>query len=107
MKGSDFVEMTINIGGEPIKLKVKFDDQNEVRDAEHEVKLYIDKLKKSWLEASDRELLAMTAFQFAKWYLRLSNIQKTAIELVNQKCSLIDNNTSESFPEVVIGDSQL
>ena len=29
MKGSDTVEMTINIGGELIKLEVKFDEQLE------------------------------------------------------------------------------
>ena len=95
MKGSDFVEMTINIGGEPIKLNVKFDEQLEVRDAEREVKLYIEKKRKSWQEASDRELLAMAAFQFALWNQKLNKVQYDALELIRQKCSLIDNQESK------------
>ena len=90
MKGSDLVEMSINIAGEIITLKVKFDDQLSVRDAEREVKLYIDKMRKSNEEATDRELLAMTAYHFANWYLQLNKIQQDAIELTNLKCRQID-----------------
>ena len=104
MKGSDFVEMSINIGGEPIKLNVKFDEQLEVRDAEREVKLYIEKKRKSRPEASDLELLAMAAFQFALWNQQLQKIQENALELVKQKIKQIDNqdisspeNTFSSF----------
>lgn len=82
--------MTINIGGEIINLNVKFDDQISVREAEQEVKLYIDKLRKSKEEASDRELLAMAAYQFANWYLQLNKIQKDAIEIANMKTRQID-----------------
>ena len=99
MKGSDLVEMTINIGGEPIKLNVKFDDQIAVRDAEREVKNYIDKMRKSRMEASDRELLAMAAFQFAKWYHQLIKIQESAIDFVNQKCQQIDNEMDGKLQE--------
>lgn len=101
MKGSDFVEMTINIGGEPIKLNVKFDDQLEVREAEREVKLYIDKKRKTWQEASDREILAMAAFQFALWRLQMRKIQEDAIDLVRQKCSLIDNRDNLTLSDAL------
>ena len=91
MKGSDFVEITINVCGEPIKLNVKFDDQLDVRDAEREVKQYIEKKRKSWHDASDHQLLAMAAFQFALWYQQLQKIQAEALEIVKQKCRQIDN----------------
>ena len=90
MKGSDLVEMSINIAGEIINLKVKFDDQLNVREVEREVNLYLDKMRKSNEEATNRELLAMTAYHFADWYLQLNKIQQDAIELTNQKCRQID-----------------
>lgn len=90
MKGSDKVAMTLNIGGELIKLDVKFDDQNIVRDAEREVKLYMEKLRKAWPDNSDKNILAMAAFQFANWYLRLLKIQEEAIDITRLKCSKIE-----------------
>lgn len=106
MKGSDNVGMTINIGGEPIKLEVRFDDQMEVREAEREVKLYIEKLRKTWSDASDRKLLAMAAFQFATWYQKLLKIQQAAIDMANLKTKQIeeweDSIASEtSSPEIL------
>lgn len=94
MKRSDNVLMTINLGGELIELDVKFDEQNEVRDAEREVKLFIDRMKKQMHENSDRKLLAMAAFQFAKWYLQLIKIQNDAIEIADLKCHEIEDITA-------------
>ena len=91
--------MSINIGGEIIKLNVKFDDQNDVRDAEREVKLYIEDLRKRKEEASDRELLAMAAFQFADWYLKLMKIQKDALELVHRKSVQLENMEIDESPD--------
>ena len=90
MKGSDKVEMTINIGGELIKLDVPFNDQNNVRDAERDVKLFIDKYKKNWPDYSDKNILAMVAYQYAKWYRQLLNIQSEALEITNLKIKQID-----------------
>ena len=95
MKGSDNVLMTVNIGGELIDLNVKFDDQNGVRDAEREVKLYRDRIRKQSQEYSDRKLLAMAAFQFAKWYHQLLAIQDEAMEIASLKCKEIDQREQE------------
>ncbi|MCH5227411.1 MAG: cell division protein ZapA [Muribaculaceae bacterium] len=105
MKGSDKIEMTINIGGELIKLDVDFDDQIGVREAESEIKLFIDRMKKKWPQNSDKKLLAMAAFQFARWYQQLINFQMQAIDITNENIRKIDNilnndidaDTSESF----------
>lgn len=102
MKGSDKIEMTINIGGELIKLNVKFDDQNSVRDAEREVKLFLEKMKKAWPQNSDRNLLAMAAYQFALWCQNLRDIQEDALEIANHKINQINqvlnnNNIQADF----------
>lgn len=94
MKGSDLVKMNINIGGEILRLDVDFNHQNEVRDAEREVRSYMDKLKKSWPDASDRTLLAMAAYQFAEWYLKLNKIQTEAIDSLKEKCRHIEEISS-------------
>ncbi|MCH5235706.1 MAG: cell division protein ZapA [Muribaculaceae bacterium] len=102
MKGSDKVEMTLNIGGELIKLDVKFDEQNEVREAEREIKIFIDRLRRTLSDASDRKLIAMAAFQFASWYNKLIKIQQDAIEMANLKSKQIEdlehNQISPNIP---------
>lgn len=103
MKGSDSVDITVNIGGELFKIKVNFNEQDLMRDAERDVKQYIDKLKKSWNDVSDRKILAMTAFHFANWYHKLLKIQEETYDLVRLKCQQLDNwdktRDSEDLPE--------
>ena len=107
MKGSDKVAMTLNIGGELIKLDVKFDDQNIVRDAEREVKLYLERLRKAWPDNSDRNLLAMAAYQFASWYLQLLKIQEEAIDITRLKCKKIDEELNPDNSELEDSDQFL
>ena len=95
MKGSDKVEMTINIVGELIKLNVDFDEQNSVRDAEAAVRIYFDKLKKSWPDNSDKNILAMVAYQFAKSYHQIVKQQEIALEIINNKCAMISDLPNE------------
>ena len=96
MKGADTIKMTLNIGGEIIKLDVKFDDQNDVRDSERAVKQYIDKLKKTWPDISQKKSLAMAAYQFANWCHQLQKIQNEAMDIVKAKSSQIDNRFEET-----------
>ena len=91
MKGSDKVEMTINIGGEFLKLTADFDEQNAVRDAEFAVKQYCNRLRRNWPESSDRQILAMAAYQFARWNGELLNDQKEALRMVSQNNKLIES----------------
>lgn len=94
---SDKVGMTINIGGELLKLDVRFDDQMEVREAEHQIKNYIERLRESWAGASDRKLIAMAAFQFASWYNKLNKIQNDAIELIHLKSTQIEKQEKSLY----------
>lgn len=96
-KGDDNIKMTLNISGELFKLDVPFDDQNKVRIAEREVKSLCDRLKKAWPDKSDKNVLAMVAFQFARWYRQLLDIQEDAAEAANLKCEEIDNWCKENI----------
>ena len=106
MKGSDIIGMTIDIGGELINLDVDFDEQNSVRDTERAIKLYIDRMKKAWPEKSDRNILAMATFQFARSYHKLIKIQEEALEATNRNINQIDNfsisDNSEDVTELVL-----
>ena len=99
MKGSDNIKMTIDIGGELITLDVDFDEQNSVRDTERAVKLYIDRMKKAWPESSDRNILALTAVQFARSYHKLIKLQEEVIETANLKINQIDSFSNEDDPD--------
>lgn len=90
MKNKDVIDMNLNIGGELIKLKVKFDEQNDVRDAENTVRNFFDRMKKAMPDKSDRNILAMAAYQFALWFNRLNKIQERAVETIDLKTSQLD-----------------
>lgn len=83
MKGSDKVEMTINIGGEFLKLSADYDQQNLVREAEFAVKKYYNQLRREWPDSSDRQILAMAAYQFSFWYKELLKIHNDAVEIAH------------------------
>ena len=97
MKGSDIVEMIINIGGEPLKIDVPFNEQNIVRDAERDVKHFIDRLKKTWPDTSDKNIFAMAIFQYAKWCHQLVKIQEEAESLLNDCSHNIDNILTQAI----------
>lgn len=90
MKGSDNVKMTLNIGGELIILDVDFDEQIQVRDTERAIKKYIDHLRKSWPDKSDRNIMAMALYQFARWCDQLQDLQQQAIEAADTQTARIE-----------------
>lgn len=84
--------MTLHIGNELIQVDVDFDQQYKVREAERDVKIFCERKRKEWPEASDAHILAMAAYQFAKWYRQLLDEQNDAIELARSKCNEIDKS---------------
>ena len=99
--------MTIDIGGELITLNVEFDDQNNVRDTEKALARYFDHLKKEWPEKSDRNLLALTAFQFAKSYYQILKLNEEATDTTKQlidKIELASKKPSDRKEAVSISD---
>lgn len=94
-KGDDNIELTLNICGELFKLNVPFDQQSDARLAERDVKLLCDSYSKKWPTKSERNILAMAAFQFARWYRQLLESQENALDMINSKCREIDNSLSQ------------
>lgn len=94
MKGSDKVKMTINIGSESLVLTAGFNEQDTVREAESAVKLYYNKLKRDWPDSSERQILAMAAYQFSFWLKELQNIQKEAEKISYEQARIIEQSLS-------------
>lgn len=81
MKNTDNVKMTINIGGEHLQLSVPFNRQDAVRDAEKAVAQLFDNWRLKWPARSDKEILAMIAYQFASFYQELLERHQKASEI--------------------------
>ena len=98
MKGSEKVEMTLNIGGEFFKLSADYDQQYLVREAESAVKQYYNKLRRDWPDSSDRKILAMAAYQFAFWHRELMKLQTEALELADSALQKFDDSIPDVSP---------
>lgn len=90
MKRREQIKMSLNIGGQPLTVNVPFDRQEFARDTEEE----IDSLYRSWRrefpKKSDKELLAMVAYQYASFYRDLTERQRLAAKLAEECIDLID-----------------
>ena len=91
MKGSGKTDMTINIGGEFLKLTVPFEDQGKVREVEATVSQYCSRLRKEWPYSNDRQILAMAAYEFARWHRELQKNQEIAMEIALSDTQKIDS----------------
>lgn len=90
MTESDNVKMTINIGGELIQLSVPYSRQNSVRDAEKAVAQLFESWRVKWPARSDKEILAMIAYQFAAFYQELLQRHSAAEVVADQCLSAVD-----------------
>lgn len=81
MNDSDKIKMTINIGGEHLQLSVDFNRQDIVRDAEKAADDLFRSWRSRWPSRSDKEILAMVAYQFASFYQELlSRFENAAVQ---------------------------
>ena len=71
MNDSEKIKMYLNIGEQRIALTVPFDRQDFVRDVESDVDGLYRKWRLAFPAKSDREILAMVAYQYAKFYAEL------------------------------------
>lgn len=81
MTDRDTINMEINIAGERIKLAVPYNSQNDVRDSEAEIQNLYNTWRVRFPKKSDRELLAMVAYQYASYYHELLRLHKQATSL--------------------------
>lgn len=95
MNDADKVKMTINIGGEHLQLSVAFNRQDAVRKAEKAASDLFDLWRARWVRRTDKEILAMVAYQFALHYEDLvSRVEAAAA--VAEEC---DNRLSRLINE--------
>lgn len=80
MNDSDKIKMYLNIGEQRISLTVPFARQDFVRDVEREVDSLYRKWRLSFPSKTDREILAMVAYQYASFYGELKERYEVATE---------------------------
>lgn len=101
MDNTEKIQMTINIGGCQLPLTVPFSQQDLVREVEAEVSDLYTKWRRQFTKRSDREILAMVAYQYASFYRELNRRFDRAGEKTRQCLDLLDGmeNPQESEPQ--------
>lgn len=78
MNDQENVKMEINIAGERILLTVPFSMQSSVRTTERNVSDLYRQWRRDFPRKTDKELLAMMAYQYASYYEQLLQRQENA-----------------------------
>lgn len=84
MNDSEKVNMFLNIGDQRISLTVPFDRQDFVRNVEGKVEQLYRKWRQAFQSKTDKEIMAMVAYQFASHYSELKERYEQASELANR-----------------------
>lgn len=80
MNDSGKVNMFLNIGDQRISLTVPFERQQFVRNVEAKVDQLYRKWRQSFSSRTDKEIMAMVAYQFASHYSELKERYEIATE---------------------------
>ncbi|MCM1370167.1 MAG: cell division protein ZapA [Candidatus Amulumruptor caecigallinarius] len=67
------IKMNLNIGDQRLSLTVPFAKQDFTREVESEVDTLYRRWRKSFPAKTDREILAMVAYQYASFYSELKH----------------------------------
>lgn len=94
MDNTEYIQMTLNIGGCLIPLTVPFSQQDFVRDVETRVSTLYNSWRHKFTKRTDREILAMVAYQFANFYVELSQRVERANDIVAECRQIVDNMES-------------
>jgi len=95
MNDSEKIKMYLNIGDQRISLTVPFARQDFVRDTESEVDRLYRKWRKAFPAKTDREILAMVAYQYASFYGELKERYETAAEKAGECLRRLENGSPE------------
>lgn len=89
--------MNLKICGQHLSLTVPFSKQDFTRDIEHALNALYTDWRRKFPAKSDREVLAMVAFQYASHYGELMERYNAASRLTEDCLALLsDNSTSDS-----------
>ena len=81
MDNTEYIQMTLNIGGCLIPLPVPFSH---------------NPWRHKFTKRTDREILAMVAYQFANFYMELSQRVERANDIVAECRQIVDNMESHA-----------
>lgn len=81
MNDAEKVKMNIHIGGETFSLTVDFDRQDAVRNAEKSTDDLYKSWRARWPARTDKEIMAMVAYQYASFYQELLDRVEAASQL--------------------------
>lgn len=84
------VRMKLNIAGEQILLSVPYSDQEHTREVEAQLNNLFNTWRGRFPEKSDRELLAMIAFQYAGHYTSLLKERGAMLEAADDASKTLD-----------------
>lgn len=99
MKESDKIVMYLNIGDQRITVTVPYGRQDFVRGIEKKVDDHFRKWRLSFPNKTDREILAMVAYQYALFYGELQERYDTATAKAEECLRSIDAELSTLSPE--------
>lgn len=72
MENSEKIEMDINIGGQEISLSVPADRKERVANLEREMNSLFKTWRNTFPRKTEKELIAMIAYQYASYYQELT-----------------------------------
>lgn len=90
MKDSEKIKMEINIGGQLLELTVPFQDQVSVRRVEREMSRLFATWRKEFPQKTEKQLLAMMAYQYGSFYHQLTEKYRQAADLAEECDRLLD-----------------
>lgn len=90
MDNTEKIQMTINIGGCQLPVTVPFSQQDSVRDVETQVAELYTSWRRQFTKRTDREILAMVAYQYANFYMELTRRYNKAHDKVAQCLEFLD-----------------
>lgn len=96
MSSTEKIKMTLHIGGNQIAVTVPFENQEFVRRVESQVESLYTKWRHDFPMRSDREVLAMVAYQFANHYYEMQQRYSDANLKAQQCLDAIDRLENES-----------
>lgn len=91
MNEPEKITMNLNIGGCAIALTVAYKQQEFVRDVESKVNDLYTRWRHDFPKKTDREVLAMVAYQFASHYSELTDRYVAATEKARRCLDIIDS----------------
>lgn len=90
------VKIEINIAGEILKLTVPSSDQESLRKSERAINEYFSDWRNQFPRKTNSEIMAMVAFQFAKYYHELSGRYDALLSRLDGISARLDSLLAET-----------